>query len=322
MSDALNELKKATMAAYLAKAGGSVRAGTSIAKSFDDDVFRHMKVVNQHSPYNVNGAEKDPEKLAHATKQMNVNADLRDQFKRGAQNRIKGIARAGRLLAKEDTVNEAGKNPYGPGYKLVDKEGNELKVGHKFMHTSHHEGSKPEHHEITGWQSGEQRGNSSSSGRVSVKVGKGKKAYDTEYFPHVFDMKVVKEEAEPVNELKASTLASVATKRYAQAQAALKAKDFGGYVKGMKKSQTAADATVSKTGWSPEDDKKNEEVDGGTGFVSAQEKYRQIREAKVKKAVKKDYASGKGMRAYGDPPKGNVDYPNDASNPKPKKVGE
>jgi hypothetical protein len=273
---ALNELKKATMAAYLAKAGGHVRADTSIAKSFDDDVFRHMKVVNQHSPYNVNGAEKDPEKLAHATKQMNVNAELRDQFKRGAQNRIKGIARAGRLLAKEEAIEE-GKNPYGPGYKLVDKEGNELKVGHKFMHTSHHEGSKPEHHEITGWQSGEQRGNSSSSGRVSVKVGKGKKAYNTEYFPHVFDMKVVKEDAEPVNELKTSTLASVATKRFTQAQAALKAKDFGGYVKGMKKSQTAADATVPKSGWSPEDDKKNEEV-----VVSPQEKYRQIKEAKLR----------------------------------------
>jgi len=460
MSKALNELKKATMAAYLAKAGGHVRAGTSIAKSFDDDVFHHMKVVNQHSPFNVhNGVEKDPEKLAHATKQMNVNAELRDQFKRGAQNRIKGIGRAGRLLAKEqaeqidelkkstlgsylkkaanrhgetaanigalagaaavvapgatlsqdeledhlgkkamrqsvtgakgmgrainrltkeeavneldkktlgsyvlkasndqvarsamstakvaaknitggrsltdkeivktigkkemrkmktrssgmtravsrlaseEVVNEAGKNPYGPGYKLVDKDGTELKVGHKFMHTSHHEGSKPEHHEITGWQSGAQRGNSSSSGRVAVKVGKGKKAYDTEYFPHVFDMKVVKEEA--VNEVSKSTLASVATKRFTQAQAALKAGDFGGYVKGMNKSHKAADKTVPKSGWSPEDDgdtgvfggplpnknlskgqqKALDKVLPKREEVSPQEKYRQIKEAKLR----------------------------------------
>jgi hypothetical protein len=278
MSKALNELKKATMASYLSKAGGRVRSGTKIGLDFEKDAYKDMAVVNKHHPNVYNpGFEKDPAKLAAAEKNMNVNFDLSKTFKRDAANRIKGIARAGRLLAKEDAVNEAGKNPYGPGYKLVDKDGNELKVGHKFMHTSHHEGSKPEHHEITGWQSGEQRGNSSSSGRVAVKVGKGKKAYNTEYFPHVFDMKVVKEDVEEVNELKTSTLASVATKRFSQAQAALKAKDFGGYVKGMKKSQAAADATVPKSGWSPEDDKKNEEV-----VVSPQEKYRQIKESKLR----------------------------------------
>jgi hypothetical protein len=277
MSKALNELKKATMASYLSKAGGRVRSGTKIGLDFEKDAYKDMAVVNKHHPNVYNpGFEKDPAKLAAAEKNMNVNFDLSKTFKRDAANRIKGIARAGRLLAKEEAIEE-GKNPYGPGYKLVDKDGNELKVGHKFMHTSHHEGSKPEHHEITGWQSGEQRGNSSSSGRVAVKVGKGKKAYNTEYFPHVFDMKVVKEDVEEVNELKTSTLASVATKRFSQAQAALKAKDFGGYVKGMKKSQAAADATVPKSGWSPEDDKKNEEV-----VVSPQEKYRQIKESKLR----------------------------------------
>jgi hypothetical protein len=281
MSKALNELKKATMASYLSKAGGRVRSGTKIGIDFENDAYRDLKTVNRHSEYNVDGKEKDPVIRAKAEKSMKVNTDLAKTFKRDAANRIKGIARAGRLLAKEDTVNEAGKNPYGPGYKLIDKDGNELKVGHKFMHTSHHEGSKPEHHEITGWQSGEQRGNSSSSGRVAVRVGKGKKAYDTEYFPHVFGMKVVKEDVEPVNELKTSTLASVATKRYAQAQAALKAKDFGGYVKAKAKSIKAADATVPKSGWSPEDDaKKNEEV----VVESPQEKYRKIKEAKVKAA--------------------------------------
>ena len=248
----LNELRKTTLAAYLAKAPRMQRADDKIAADFDNDVYHDLKTVNRHSVYNMDGKEKNPARAAAAEKSMKVNADLRDRFKRGANNRIKGIARAGRLLAKEgveltkkgtprkpatgiqkayaagtlgkamdaeinrvahkpslmdkiksklrkeDTVNEAGKNPYGPGYKLVDKDGTELKVGHKFKFTSHHEGSKPEHHEITGWQSGAQRGNSSSSGRVAVKVGKGKNAYHTEYFPHVFDMKVVKEEV--VNE--------------------------------------------------------------------------------------------------------------------------
>ena len=259
-----------------------------------------------------------------------------------------------------EEVNEAGKNPYGPGYKLVDKDGTELKVGHKFKFTPF-ERSKPEHHEITGWQSGAQRGNSSSSGRVAVKVGKGKNAYHTEFFPHVFDMKVVKEEvvneanhthqvvytvpgegkqkqyyhvtaddeahareqlmdAEPkakihkvepitkneevVNEVKTSTIVSVATKRYAQAQQALKDKDYGGYVKGMKKAIKAADATTPKSGWSAEDDADTGVFGGPLPHknlskgqqaaldkvlpkreeVSPQEKYRQIRENKAKSA--------------------------------------
>jgi hypothetical protein len=334
MSKALNELKKATMASYLAKAGGRIRSGTKIGLDFEHDAYKDMAVVNKHHPNVYNpGFEKDPAKLAAAEKNMNVNFDLAKTFKRDAANRIKGIARAGRRLAKEEAivegekadhrylpagpkkkasdsaqtsterktalarakkfaaakkaneeiVNEAGKNPYGPGYKLVDKDGTELKIGHKFMHTSHHEGSKPEHHEITGWQSGEQRGNSSSSGRVAVRVGKGKKAYDTEYFPHVFDMKVVKEDVEEVNELKTSTLVNVATARYKQAHSALKDKDYGGYVKGMKKWEKAAAATIPKSGWSPEDDKKNEEV---APVVSAQEKYRQIKEARMAKAQK------------------------------------
>lgn len=281
MSKALNELKKATMASYLSKAGGRVRSGTKIGLDFEHDAYKDMATVNKHHP-NVYtpGVEKDPAKLAAAEKSMNTNMDLAKTFKRDAANRIKGIARAGRLLAKEETIDEAGKNPYGPGYKLLDKDGNELKVGHKFLHTSHHEGSKPEHHEITGWQSGEQRGNSSSSGRVAVKVGKGKKAYNTEYFPHVFGFKVVKEDA--VNEVSRSTIAKLATARYNQAQSALKQKDYGGYVNKMKKAIKAADATTPNTGWSPEDDNvvKREEVE--QPVVSPQEKYRQIRESKLR----------------------------------------
>jgi hypothetical protein len=170
----------------------------------------------------------------------------------------------------EETIVEAGKNPYGSGYKLIDKDGKQLSVGHKFKDED------GEHHEITGWQSGAQRGNSSSSGRVAVKVGKGKNAYHSEYFPHVFDMKVVKEEA--VNELKTSTVAAVAQKRYAQAQKALKDKDYGGYVKGMKKAIKAGDATTPKSGWTQEEETKVE--------VDPIEKYRQIREGKVRNVRK------------------------------------
>jgi hypothetical protein len=92
--------------------------------------------------------------------------------------------------------------------------------------------------------------------------------------------KLAKEET--VNEVSTSTIAKLATARYGQAQAALKQKDFGGYVKNMKKAIKAGDATTPKTGWSPEDDgKKNEEV-----ILSAQEKYRQIKEAKARKALR------------------------------------
>ena len=200
------------------------------------------------------------------------------KFRRQAQNTVKGVALAGKKLAKEEAIVEAGKNPYGPGYKLVDKDGKQLSVGHKFKDED------GEHHEVTGWQSGAQRGNSSSSGRVAVKVGKGKKAYHTEYFPHVFGMKVVKEDAEQIDEVSRSTIAKVATARYNQAQDALKKKDFGGYVKKMGKAIKASDATTPKTGWSPEDDgKKNEEV---VPVLSAQEKYRQVKEARVLKAIR------------------------------------
>jgi len=89
--------------------------------------------------------------------------------------------------------------------------------------------------------------------------------------------KLAKEEAEQIDELKVSTISSLATKRFIRAHNALRAKDYGGYVKNMKKSQKAADALAPKSGWSPEDDPKNEEV-----VVSPQEKYRQIKEAKLR----------------------------------------
>jgi hypothetical protein len=100
--EALQELKKSTYASYLQKAPGKVRSGTSLAKGFEDDYYAHMKVANKHSPYNMNGIEKDPEELKAAEKKMKVAKELQGDFKRSAANRVKGIQRAGRLLSKEE----------------------------------------------------------------------------------------------------------------------------------------------------------------------------------------------------------------------------
>lgn len=95
MSKALNELKKATMASYLSKAGGRVRSGTKIGIDFENDAYRDLKTVNRHSEYNMDGKEKDPVIRAKAEKSMAVNTDHAKTFKRDAKNRIMGIARAG-----------------------------------------------------------------------------------------------------------------------------------------------------------------------------------------------------------------------------------
>ena len=99
----LNELRKATLASYLSKAGGRIRSGTKIGLDFEKDAYKDMAVANKHHPNMVTpGFEKDPAKLAKAEKSMKTNFDLANTFKRDAANRIKGIARAGRLLAKEE----------------------------------------------------------------------------------------------------------------------------------------------------------------------------------------------------------------------------
>ena len=118
MSEKLNELRKATMASYLSKAGGRIRSGTKIGNDFEHDAYKDMATVNRHSPYNMDGKEKDPEKLAAAKKHMETNFDLAKTFKRDAANRIKGIARAGRLLAKEEVLDEA---PLSPEHKAAIK---------------------------------------------------------------------------------------------------------------------------------------------------------------------------------------------------------
>jgi hypothetical protein len=337
MSKALNELKKATLASYLSKAGSRVRSGTSLGKSFDRDAGVPLKKILKHSP-NVwdpkdpEGRDKDPEQLKKAEADYKANMDLSATFHRQARNTIKGIALAGKKLAKEEVVNElskktlgnyikksaenldavswtAGGTKRGPkALKLLDKVYKRQNGIHRAVdkltkeevinernteshpelwntHELRHESGKVlkkgdvvkdfrgDKHKIKGF---EMPHHSGSTGRVYTNQGS--------FFPGVVDAKIVrkkavKEEAEQIDELKTSTLASVATKRYQQAQQALKDKDYGGYVKAKAKSMKAADATVPKSGWSPEDDKKNEEV---VPVVSAQEKYRQIKESKLR----------------------------------------
>jgi hypothetical protein len=293
MSKALNELKKATLASYLSKAGSRVRTGTKIGLDFENDAYKDMAVANKHHPNMVTpGFEKDPEKRAAAEKSMKTNFDLAKTFKRDAANRIKGIARAGRLLAKEeveqlDERNTESHPDLWNSHELVHKSGKVLKKGDVVK------GFRG-HYKVHGF---EMPHHSGSTGRVYVHSvnAKGRKIPGSGYgmdgnepqsfFPSVIDAKIQKKavKEEVVNELKTSTLASVATKRYQQAQAALKDKDYGGYVKAKAKSMKAADATVPKSGWSPEDDKKNEEV---VPTISPQERYRQIKEAKLAKAAK------------------------------------
>jgi hypothetical protein len=189
----LTELKKSTLASYVKKAAPRIRSGTSLSKSFFDDAFPWLKLSNKHHPMvfdpkDPEGKDKNPAILAKADLNYDMTMKLSKDFGRGADNRIKGIQRAIKRLAKEEVVIEEGKNPYGAGFKLVhSKTGQVYNVGDKFK-------DEGETHTILGWQHGSQRGNPASSGRVSVKVG-GKKGYKQEYFPHVFDMKVVKEDS-------------------------------------------------------------------------------------------------------------------------------
>ena len=299
----LNELRKATLASYLSKAGSRVRSGTKLGQDFENDAYNDMRTVNAHHPNNYTpGVEKDPAKLASAEKSMKANFALAKTFKRDAKNRIKGIARAGRLLAKEDAEQLDERNTEShpslwDTHELRHESGKALKKGDKvkgFRGTYKIQGFEMPHH-------------SGSTGRVYTDKG--------QFFPGVVNAKIVKkavkEEAEEVNEVSRSTIASVATKRYQQAQKALKDRDYGGYVKNIKKAHKAGDATIPKSGWSAEDDPKNEEVQEVP--MTAIEKYRAIREAQV----------GKKLRGYGPPPvekpKKKDVYNPDMANKKPKK---
>jgi hypothetical protein len=276
----LNELRKATLASYLSKAGGRVRSGTKIGLDFEHDAYKDMAVANKHHPNMVTpGFEKDPEKRASAEKSMKTNFDLANTFKRDAANRIKGIARAGRLLAKEETINERNTESHPDlwnSHGLRHEKGGMLKKGDV---VKDFRGDK---HKIVGF---EMPHHSGSTGRVFTKHGP-KFKYDGSFFPSVVGAKIVKKETneEVVNEVSRSTIAKVATARYGQAQKALKDKNYHEYVSKMRKAIKAGDATTPKTGWSPEDDPKNEEVK--VPEISATEKYRQIRESKARNARK------------------------------------
>ena len=107
----ISELKKSTYARYLGKAGKRVRSAASIAKDYESDEYAAMAKANKHHPNikDVPDSKKDPEELKKATSNMKTFRDLKKTFKRKADNRVKGIARAGRLLAKEEVeqIDEA-----------------------------------------------------------------------------------------------------------------------------------------------------------------------------------------------------------------------
>ena len=207
----LNELRKATLAAYIQKAAPRIRSGTSLGKNYDDEAYGSLKIANKHSKYvfdpaDPEGKNKDLELGKRADAEYKTSMGLSADFHRSARNRIKGVQRAAARLAKEEIVVE-GENPYGSGFKLVhSKTGKVFKVGDKFK-------DDRETHTILGWQHGSQRGNPSSSGRVRVRVD-GVKGWEQEFFPHVFGMKVVKEET---NESTESNIVAMAKQQLREA---------------------------------------------------------------------------------------------------------
>ena len=101
----IDELKKSTLASYATKAARNIRTSHSLAKSFDDDHTAAIRKVLKNSP-NVDphkGHIRSPAEKAQGELEMKATADLRDKFKRRAQNRITGIGRAAAKLAKEET---------------------------------------------------------------------------------------------------------------------------------------------------------------------------------------------------------------------------
>jgi len=213
--EALNELKKATLASYLQKAPSRIRSGTSLAGKFADDKYYHMGKANKHHPNMVTpGFEKDPEKLAHHEKHMQAASDLEDTFKRQAANRIKGIQRAGRLMAKEEVepINEKNTESHPDlwnTHELRHESGKVLKKGDVVKGFR-----DDEHFKVHGFELPHHSG---STGRVYVHAvtPKGRKIPGSGYgmdgkdpqsfFPGVINAKIVakkgvKEETSPIVE--------------------------------------------------------------------------------------------------------------------------
>lgn len=188
--EALQELKKSTYASYLQKAPQKIRAGTSIAKGFEDDYYAHLSKALKHSPNVMDypARDKDPEKLKHHEKQMKVAKDLQNTFKRDAGNRIKGIQRAGRLLAKEDIEealdesNTMAQPEMWKTHELRHESGKVLKKGDKVKDF------RGDEHEVLGFAPPHK---SSSSGRVYTKSD----GREGSFFPGVINASIHKKSA-------------------------------------------------------------------------------------------------------------------------------
>lgn len=191
--EALQELKKSTYASYLQKAPKRVRSGTSLAKGFEDDYYAHMKVANKHSPnvIHYDGTEKDPDKLKVAEKGMKVAKELQGTFKRSANNRIKGIQRAGRLLSREEAeefVNESNslaRPELWDTHELRGEDGKAIKKGQVVKDF------RGEPHKVMGFAPPHKP---SSSGRVYTKHGDDFE-HEGSFFPGVINASIHKKSA-------------------------------------------------------------------------------------------------------------------------------
>ena len=270
MSEKLNELKKATMASYLSKAGRSLRSGVSLSKSFDDDAGRNLSKIVANHPNVYTGKEKDPGALEKARKDYDTNTKLSNDFARQAKNRIKGIALAGRRLAKEDV-------------EQIDELKRSTVASYLSKAINRHTTNMAQGAALAGAASVVAPGRSMSKGEFEDHLGK-KAVRQMDTRPKGMNRalkQLAKEEVESVNEVSRSTIAKVAQARYNQAQKALKDKNYAEYVTKMKKAIKASDATTPKTGWSHEEETQLPSAEPIVE-VSAQEKYRQIRESKVR----------------------------------------
>jgi len=196
--EALQELKKSTYASYLQKAPKRVRSGTSIARGFEDDYYRHMKVSNDNSPNIIRygGPEKDYEKGKKAEKSMEISKELQNTFKRSANNRIKGIQRAGRLLSKEEVEvecslsenNTMARPEIWDTHELRGSDGKAIKKGQVVNDF------RDEPHKVVGFAPPHKP---SSSGRVYTKHGKDGDEWKHEgsFFPGVIGAEIHKKSA-------------------------------------------------------------------------------------------------------------------------------
>lgn len=188
--EALQELKKATYASYLQKAPQRIRSGTKIGIDFENDYYHHLGKSLKHSPNVMDypPRQKDPEKLAHHEKQMKVNKDLADQFKKDARNRIKGIQRAGRLLAKEDIDDALNENnslarpDLWDTHELRGEDGKAIKKGQVVKDF------RGEPHKVVGFAPPHKEG---STGRVYTKHGDDFE-HEGSFFPGVINASIHK----------------------------------------------------------------------------------------------------------------------------------